>query len=302
VLDEAGPVGSVRRHEIDAVRPDGNVRHLGLSATPLSDHTGEIIGRVLHFTDLTELRRMRAQVERTERLATIGRLAAGIAHEIRNPLASISGSVEILRSLPGADVDTRQLIDIAVREVDRLNALITDLLDYARPRAEERQRLDLGEIVIEIAKAFEHERRAADVRMDVQAEPGAGIDGAAGQIRQVVWNLVRNAAEAMPHGGNIQVRVEREEQSHGDPVTVLSVSDSGVGISREDRERIFEPFFSTKRGGTGLGLATVARVVEDHRGTIETVSEPGRGTAFILRFPYVPVAPRTPTPTALAQV
>jgi two-component system, NtrC family, sensor histidine kinase PilS len=305
VLEEAGPVGSVRRHEIDAILADGNVRHLGISATPLSDHTDQVIGRVIHFQDLTELRRMQLQVQRSERLATIGRLAAGIAHEIRNPLASISGSVEILRSLPGADAESRQLVDIAVREVDRLNRLITDLLDYARPRSEEQQPLDLGEIAFEIAKAFEHERRAIDLRVEVKAEPGAGIEGAAGQIRQVVWNLVRNAAEAMPQGGTIQIRVsqeDNEDKTGGGGLTVLSVADSGVGIKKEDLERIFEPFFSSKPGGTGLGLATVARVVEDHKGTIEIASELDQGTTFFLKFPCVDVPPRTPTPPSLPTV
>jgi two-component system, NtrC family, sensor histidine kinase PilS len=293
VLEEAGPVGAVRRLEIDAIRPDGSVRNLGISATPLSDHTGQIIGRVIHFQDLTELRRMQIQVERSERLASIGRLAAGIAHEIRNPLASISGSVETLRSLPGADADTRQLVDIAVREVDRLNGLITGLLDYARPRAEERQALDLTEITGEIAKAFEHERRENDVHVQVQAEPGVGLEGASGQIRQVIWNLLRNAAEAMPQGGTVSIKVRREDPTGRPPYTVLSVIDTGVGIAKEDLRQIFEPFFSRKPGGTGLGLATVARVVEDHRGHIEIASDPGQGTEFTLRFPFVEVAPRT---------
>jgi two-component system sensor histidine kinase PilS (NtrC family) len=269
------------------------VRNLGISATPLSDHTGQIIGRVIHFQDLTELRRMQIQVERSERLASIGRLAAGIAHEIRNPLASISGSVETLRSLPGADADTRQLVDIAVREVDRLNGLITGLLDYARPRAEERQALDLTEITGEIAKAFEHERRENDVHVQVQAEPGVGLEGASGQIRQVIWNLLRNAAEAMPQGGTVSIKVRREDPTGRPPYTVLSVIDTGVGIAKEDLRQIFEPFFSRKPGGTGLGLATVARVVEDHRGHIEIASDPGQGTEFTLRFPFVEVAPRT---------
>jgi two-component system sensor histidine kinase PilS (NtrC family) len=299
VLQEIGPVGAVRRHETDAVRTDGTSRNLGISATPLSDHTGQIIGRVIHFQDLTELRRMQHQVERAERLASIGRLAAGIAHEIRNPLASISGSVEILRTLPGADGESRQLVDIAVREVDRLNRLITDLLEYARPRAEERHAFDLGEVALEITKAFEHERRSADVRVEVEARPGVGIEGAAGQVRQVIWNLLRNAAEAMPQGGQIRIRVALEDGADRHPRTVLSVSDTGVGIRREDLDRIFEPFFSRKPGGTGLGLATVARVIEDHRGHIEVTSELGRGTTFVMRFPTVDVQPRTPTPTAV---
>jgi two-component system, NtrC family, sensor histidine kinase PilS len=287
VLEVAGPVGSVRRHEIDAIRPDGSVRNLGISATPLSDHAGQVIGRVIHFQDLTELRRMQIEVERSERLASIGRLASGIAHEIRNPLASISGSVEMLRRSPGADGESRQLVDIAVREVDRLNRLITDLLEYARPRPEEKQPLDLAEIAGEIAKAFEHEKRSTETRVVVELEPSAGIEGAAGQMRQVIWNLLRNAVEAMPEGGTIRIRVARAELPGRKSATVLSVSDTGVGISQEDQDQIFEPFFSKKRGGTGLGLPTVARIVEDHKGHIEVTSAPGRGTEFSLRFPYV---------------
>jgi two-component system sensor histidine kinase PilS (NtrC family) len=286
VLDEAGPVGSVRRHELDAVRADGTVRRLGLSATPLSDHRGEVIGRVIHFQDLTELRRMEIAVQRSERLASIGRLAAGIAHEIRNPLASISGSVEILKTLPGADdTETRQLVDIAVREVDRLDRLISDLLDYARPRTEERQRLDLGEVATEIAKAFDAERRDRSITVVVQAEPMVEVEGASGQIRQVLWNLIRNATDAMPSGGTIRITVAREELTGGRRESVLSVSDDGIGIPKEDLDRIFEPFFSTKPSGTGLGLPTVARIVEDHRGTVDIHSEWGKGTTFGLRFP-----------------
>jgi len=290
VLNEAGPVGSVRRHEVDAVRPDGSPRRLGVSATPLSDHTGQVTGRVIHFQDLTELRRMELQVQRAERLASIGRLAAGIAHEIRNPLASISGSVEILRTLPGADADTRQLIDIAVREVERLDRLIRSLLEYARPRGEERQRLDLSELVTEICKAFDQEKRPQGVHLVVETDPGVGVDGASGQLRQVLWNLLRNAADAMPGGGTVRVIVERQEMTGGAIEAVLSVTDTGVGIPQDGLDRIFEPFYSTKPDGTGLGLATVARIIEDHRGTIGTESEPGRGTTFELRFPAVDLA------------
>jgi len=151
---KAGALGRVLRDEVIAVRPDGVERCLGLSATPLSDYSGEVIGRVIHFQDLTDMRRMEQAVARAERLAGIGRLAANIAHEIRNPLASISGSVEVLKRLPGADAETCNLVDIAVREVDRVNMLISNLLEYTRPRNEERQRLDLGEMVGEIAKIF----------------------------------------------------------------------------------------------------------------------------------------------------
>jgi two-component system sensor histidine kinase PilS (NtrC family) len=290
VLSGLGPSGMLRRGEITAVRPDAAVRNLGISAAPLSDHAGQVVGRVLHFQDLTELRRMQLKVERAERLASIGRLAAGIAHEIRNPLASISGSMEMLKTSPGADEDSRQLMEIAVREVDRLNALITDLLDYARPKTEDRQRLDLGEQATEIARAFNQEHRAG-ITLVLDAPHGISVEAAAGQLRQVLWNLIRNAAEAMPSGGEIRLQVSNESA-----FAVLTVGDTGAGIPKTHFERIFEPFYSTKSGGTGLGLATVARIVDDHRGNIDVDSEPGRGTVFTVRFPAHAASSKTPIP------
>ena len=148
---------------------------------------------------------MQIQVERSERLASIGRLAAGIAHEIRNPLASISGSVEMLRGLPGAEGEARQLVDIAVREVDRLNGLITELLDYARPRAEEKQTFDLAEIASEIAKAFEHERREHDVHIEVKAEPGGRRSrGRPGRSARCCGTCCATPPRPCPRGGTIQ--------------------------------------------------------------------------------------------------
>jgi two-component system sensor histidine kinase PilS (NtrC family) len=285
VLGKAGALGRVLRDEVDAVRADGIERRLGLSATPLSDHTGNVIGRVIHFQDLTDLRHMEQAVARAEHLAGIGRLAANIAHEIRNPLASISGAVEVLKSMPGADAETRNLVDIAVREVDRVNALISNLLDYARPRSEDRQRLDLGEMVTEIAKIFEQERRTKDVRLQLHTQTGVWVEAASGQMQQVLWNLLRNALEAMPEGGTIYLAAA--QRSTSPPEAILMVRDTGVGIARDDIDHIFEPFFSRKAGGTGLGLATTARIVEDHKGTIDVLSQRGKGTTFTIRLPAV---------------
>ena len=283
LLAKAGALGRVLRDEVDAVRADGNERRLGLSATPLSDHTGDVIGRVIHFQDLTDLRHMEQVVARAERLASIGRLAANIAHEIRNPLASISGSVEVLKGLPGADAETHNLVDIAVREVDRVNALISNLLDYARPRTEDRERLDLGEMVSEIAKIFEQERRAKEVRLQLRAQTGVWVEAASGQMQQVLWNLLRNAVEAMPDGGTIYLSTAQNNATP--PDAILMVRDTGIGIAGEDLDHIFEPFFSRKTGGTGLGLATTARIVEDHKGMIDVFSQPGKGTTFTIRLP-----------------
>jgi two-component system sensor histidine kinase PilS (NtrC family) len=283
VVAKAGALGRVLRDEVNAVRPDGVERCLGLSATPLSDYSGEVIGRVIHFQDLTDMRRMEQAVARAEHLAGIGRLAANIAHEIRNPLASISGSVEVLKRLPGADAETRNLVDIAVREVDRVNILITNLLEYARPRTEDRQRIDLGEMVGEIAKIFEQERRAKEVRLELHTESGVWVEAASGQMRQVLWNLLRNAADAMPEGGTIHLAASRKPGQP--PIAILVVRDAGVGIREEDLDHIFEPFFSRKPGGTGLGLATTARIIEEHRGSIDVLSEAGKGTTFTVRLP-----------------
>jgi two-component system sensor histidine kinase PilS (NtrC family) len=284
VMAEDLSLGRVIRQEVIAVHANGSPRCLAVSATPLSDHTGRIVGRVIHFQDLTELRSMEGAVRRSERLAGIGRLAANIAHEIRNPLASISGSVEVLRKQPGTDAEARTLIDIAVREVDRVNGLISGLLDYARPRTEDRQCLDLGEMVTEIAKVFEQERRPAEVGVVVDAEPGVAVEGASGQLRQVLWNLLRNAVAAMPGGGRVRLAVSRRDRTNGAAEAVLSVSDTGIGIPPEDLDHIFEPFFSRRVDGTGLGLAITARIVEDHKGSIEVSSEVGKGTTFVIRF------------------
>ena len=283
VLAKVGALGRVLRDEVDAIRADGVHRRLGLSATPLSDYTGKVTGRVIHFQDLTDLRHMEQAVARAEHLAGIGRLAANIAHEIRNPLASISGSVEVLKRLPGADAETCNLVDIAVREVDRVNALITNLLDYARPRTEDRQRLDLGEMATEIGKMFEQERRAKEVRLQLHAPAGVWVEAASGQMQQVLWNLLRNAAEAMPNGGTIYLSTALKNATL--PEAILMVRDTGIGIAREYLDHIFEPFFSRKVGGTGLGLATTARIVEDHKGTIDVLSQPGKGTTFTIRLP-----------------
>jgi two-component system sensor histidine kinase PilS (NtrC family) len=288
VLAKAGAQGRVLRDEVDAIRSDGVERRLGLSATPLSDHSGLVTGRVIHFQDLTDLRQMEQAVTRAERLAGIGRLAANIAHEIRNPLASISGSVEVLRRLPGADPETRNLVDIAVREVDRVNALITSLLDYARPRSEERQHLDLGELIGDIAKIFEQERRVKNVQLQVHNQAGVLVEAASGQMHQVLWNLLRNAVEAMPEGGTIYLAAGL--RAADPPQAILMVRDTGIGIAEADLDHIFEPFFSRKPDGTGLGLATTARIVEDHKGSIEVKSQLGRGTTFTIRLPALDLA------------
>jgi two-component system sensor histidine kinase PilS (NtrC family) len=277
--------GALRRGEVmqTVVRADGSSeqRTLGVSLSPLVDSRGRVLGRIVNFQDLTELRRMEVAMQRTEQLAAVGRLAAGIAHEIRNPLAAISGSIELLSQTQSGDGarENKELMSIVIREVDRLNGLITELLEFARPRAMETQRLDVAATMAEMLKVFENDKRLGGARVELRADDAVQVDADPAQLRQVVWNLLRNAAEAAP-----DAPIVVEVRGNG-AFAKLTVRDRGPGISDEQRARMFEPFFSTKEGGTGLGLATVHRIVEEHKGAIEIDCPSDGGTAITVRLP-----------------
>ena len=289
-LGELGERASLTRAELPHAR-DGRELVLGISVSPLHDRGGRFRGRVVNFQDLTELRKMEQSVRQAERLAVVGGLAAGVAHEIRNPLASISGSIELLHQMPQADEDSRALMSIVTREIDRLNRLLTDLLDYANPRSLEIEPLDLAGLVRDTVGVFAQDRGFAEVTVElVGADEGTAIEmtGDAAKLRQVLWNLLRNAAEAASQGGG---HVWIEVVPAASEVTIR-VRDDGPGIPAEHAQRVFEPFFTTKTRGTGLGLATVHSLVSDHRGAIRFDNPAGGGTCFEVRLPYT--GPRPP--------
>lgn len=275
--------GVVRRASVDA-----RSVVLGVSVSPLTDHQGAPAGRVVNFQDLTELRRMENQVKRAERLAAIGQMAAGVAHEIRNPLASISGSIELLKSALPREDENATLMEIVLREVDRLNGLVTDLLEYARPRERMPASIDVGALLAETVRVFAQDRSAPKLAVRFDPPPGdeaITVTADPAQLRQVVWNLLRNAAEAMPDGGEIVVSLAAEGG-----MAEVSVTDQGVGIAADEQERIFEPFYTTKTRGSGLGLPTVHRIVTEHGGTIALRSAPGAGTRVTFRLPAAAAA------------
>jgi len=274
----------VRRGEIDHRRfDDGRAETLGVSLSPLVDAAGQQLGRIVNFQDLSELRRMEREVVRNERLAAIGRLAAGVAHEIRNPLAAISGSVELLaQGVPAEDRTSKELMGIVLTEVTRLDGLIAELLDFARPREPQPERVDLAASLGELARVLSHDRATLGERaLELSAPEPVFADVDPAQLRQVVWNLVRNAAQASPDGAPVSLRVGVDG-----PWAILEVRDRGPGIPPEHRARLFEPFFSTKSGGTGLGLATVHRIIDAHRGRVELLdAQPPPGTSVVVRLP-----------------
>ncbi|HET7503664.1 MAG TPA: ATP-binding protein [Kofleriaceae bacterium] len=254
---------------------------VGVTVSPLRDVRNQVIGRVVNFQDLTELRRLEVQSRRSERLATVGQLAAGVAHEIRNPLASISGSIELLRQGPVASDEDHALMAIVHREIQRLNVLIGDLLDYANPRPPQLVDFDLGVMVEETMQVARGEQAFATVDMTMEVDRPLPFHGDPAKLRQVLWNLLRNAADAAALGGR-HVRVDAYRNFDE---TLIIVSDDGPGIAADQLARIFDPFFTTKSQGTGLGLATCHAIIAEHHGHIDATSELGKGTKMRITIP-----------------
>lgn len=270
----------LRRADLTIER-DGQDLTIGVTVSPLRDVRDQVIGRVVNFQDLTELRRLEQQHHRTERLATVGHLAAGIAHEIRNPLASISGSIELLKQAPQASEDDRTLMTIVHREISRLNVLVGDLLDYANPRPPQPADLDAGVLVDETLQVARGDQAFASVELACEVDRPLRVHADPAKLRQVVWNLVRNAADAAAAGGK-HVTVTARADADGCAITV---EDDGPGIAPEAIARIFDPFYTTKSKGTGLGLATCHAIVAEHGGRIDVESEVGKGTKMVVRLP-----------------
>jgi signal transduction histidine kinase len=227
-----------------------------------------------------ELERAQQQLIQGERLAALGELAAVVAHEVRNPLGVIFNSLGSLRRIVRPRGDARMLFDIVEEEAERLNRIVGDLLDFARPSTPELRPEQL-ERVVEDAVGVALGQQASGIMLARELDPAVPpVTMDARLVRQAVLNVAVNAVQAMPRGGRITVRTRREGAA-----ALLEIEDTGAGIPEEVRERIFEPFFTTKASGTGLGLAVVKRIVEGHGGTVSVRSAPGAGTVFALRFP-----------------
>jgi two-component system sensor histidine kinase PilS (NtrC family) len=240
---------------------------------------GRQIGVIIACEDLSAIRAMEARMRAADRLASLGRMAANIAHEIRNPLAALSGAVEVMAA--GAADDTRErLAQIVLKETGRLNGIIREFLEYSRPTPLNRTAVNVAEMVDEVLVLLEHQVGPGTLKTVREFPPGLTWMVDRQQFRQAVWNLCLNAVQAMPEGGELRVTMAVRAAR-----LVLRVHDSGEGIPAADLGQIFEPFYSTKSGGSGLGLALVHRIVQDHGGDIDVDSRPGAGSAFTVRLP-----------------
>ena len=306
--DRSLPRSRVSRTRLRHENQRGEGLFLGVAASILKGDDGAQRGHVVIFQDVTAVAAMERELRSTERLAAVGEMAAKIAHEIRNPLASISGSIQILQAShdtsEAEQADSDRLMDIVLRETERLNTLIGQFLQYSRPTPPALEPVPVLALLEEMKELLEASR-PEDVEIECSGPEGIRVLADRDQLKQVLWNLANNGVHAMPKGGSLKFSVsavaaeeaqerqldgrkgERSDKSRQSPDRLgveISVSDSGVGILQEDQERIFEPFFTTKAEGTGLGLATVHRVVEGHGGSIRVESQEG-GTTVRLQLP-----------------
>lgn len=258
--------------------PEGQERNIGYSTTLLRDGEGAELGLLVVFQDVTHVKEMETRLKRSDKLAAVGRMASGLAHEIRNPLASISGSVQLLMEGSKFSAEEKNLMRIVVREAERLGSLLTDFLHYARPAAPRLEMVNVSRVLDELADMVASDARFRHVVLHKAYPARCRIRIDRGQIGQALWNLVLNAAEAIEGPGTLTIGADEESAT-------LFVEDNGSGVADEIRARIFDPFFTTKDKGTGLGLATVYAVVEQHGGTIDVIDTPGGGARFVITFP-----------------
>ena len=269
------------RYEYMYHPPVGKDIEIGISSSPLVTPRGES-GFIFTFRDVTDARRRDREARVQQRLAAVGEMAAGIAHEIRNPLASMAGSIQILRDeLPLTD-EQSQLMDIVLRESDRLNDTIKSFLAYARPQRTALADVDVRRVVSDTARLLENSPEAGERHViDVSVPADAVIYRAdEAQLRQIVWNLATNGLRAMADGGHLSLAVDVRERE-----VVLSVRDEGVGIAPEDMDGIFQPFRAGFVRGTGLGLSIVHRIASDYGGEVRVSSQKGHGTLVEVALP-----------------
>ncbi|MEJ2428734.1 MAG: ATP-binding protein [Deltaproteobacteria bacterium] len=286
-----------RRIDVDFERQDGTRLHLGFAQSVLRDPGGDEMGLILIFQDLTEFRQMQEQVRRMDRLAVAGELAAGIAHEIKNPLASLSGSIQMLRDEVEFGPMQQRLMDITMREAERLNALVNEFLLFSRPEKAVDQSVDVNEAIkstLEMMKNSPDLSRPISIEKDLTDNLWVYID--AQRLQQVIWNLVLNAVQEMKNSGRLTITTAvRTNQSGADDkreLAEISIADTGPGILPENQGKVFDPFFTTKDQGTGLGLTIVHRIVEDYGGKIFLESDGRSGTTFTLHLPLAEKSPK----------
>lgn len=278
-----------RRFEIMVRKKSGESIVLGFSESPLSE-CGVRIGSILIFQDLTSFRKMEQEGEKNKQLAFIGQMAAGLAHELRTPLQSISGSIQLLRRDLNLDPTDERLMQVILRAKDQMESLVRNFLLMARPNPGKRSEVDVGQLIEDVIESLSV---GADwnPRVELRKNLGQGLRvmGDPAEIRQILLNLIINAIQAMTEGGMLSVTACSDRMEGEVPAVRIEIGDTGCGIDPIDLGKIWEPFFTTKERGIGLGLAIVKRIVESHGGVVTAQSDALRGTCFSVKFPRLAV-------------
>ena len=286
-LDSLDAVASEGKSVDKAFSLDSGEKWLGVN---VSFGSGNDMKYVIVVQDLTAYKELEERLRRDDKLKALGELSASLAHEIRNPLASLSGSIQVLGEDVAIDGDKRHLMDIVLRETKRLNSLITDFLLFARPAEYDKEQVNICSIIADTLEVFSNSPEGAGLTVEFEGGSSINIKAERRQLSQVFWNLFINGAASM-NGDNkkLTVKVSTFSAGSGEPVSYVTVSvkDCGVGIPADKLDSIFNPFYSTKEQGTGLGLSIVNRIVESHGGSISVKSKVGEGTEFIVTFPVL---------------
>ena len=273
--------GRRARHELVYKRGEAN-HHIGYALTQLTNAEGTPSGYIVIFQDLTDWRRLQDELRLKDRMAAVGELAAGIAHEIGNPLAAISGSVQMLAGAYEGQPAQTQLLEITLKESQRLDRTIKGFLKFARPKERSNVRFDVAELLAENLKLLRHSSEVAENHsFELELNPSSiDLEADPDQVSQIFWNLARNALRAMPDGGTLTVVGRVADSNYR-----ISFEDTGRGMDDEERARLFHPFKTFFDGGTGIGMAIVYRIVEEHGGRLTVDSEPGKGSVIAVELP-----------------
>jgi two-component system sensor histidine kinase HydH len=275
--------GKAKSEEMEALLEDGDGegRPTGIACSPLRDEEGRISGAVVLLRDLSEVRRLQAKMRQAEKLAAVGQMAATVAHEIRNPLSSLKGFAQLFREKFEPGSAEAGYASLMVREVDRLNRTITDLLFFSRPLQLTRLSVEIGGILKETLRLLQRDFEGSGQRVEWSGKNGIAVGADRDQISRAFLNILLNAHQAAGEGGGISVRIETVEEGW----CRIAFTDSGPGMSPEEIARAFEPFYTTRDKGSGLGLAIVKKIVELHDGMVSIDSSPGRGTTVVVDLP-----------------
>ncbi len=284
LIDDPQIKEKIIEKEMECPIGNGRVVPLEVSATRLKDENEQFLGYVLLLKDLSEVRTLRKEIARNQRLATVGRLAAGVAHEIRNPLSSIKGFATYFKQRYQEAPEDQHIADIMIQEVDRLNRVVGQLLEFARPVTISKRSVPIKAFIEDSLKLIERQATGKNIQITTQfSSEIAAVNLDPDKMNQVLLNLYLNAIESMEtRGGNLLVSVNTDAEKNR---SEIRIADNGVGISETDLTHIFDPYFTTKASGTGLGLAIAHKILEGHQGEIKIVSQLGKGTSITLLLP-----------------